>query len=236
MNKSAIPSAFTPSDASHLQVIAQAAAAALVQLQQLRSARRSVASLTSLARCMPLLASCDSASAVAEYVGRTLPTLLHARSARLLLTNRQNSDMTSWRVVSSGDGVDEPPLQLRVPCKSMWGLALRSVAPTIVNDTRGDARFGRGCSFASVMLVPIHSTDALSDKDEFGSHVTIQGCEDSVVVLGLIEIKDKLSPAGFSPMDALVVENCSKVVASLLQREDVRMYMPPPPALCFLTI
>jgi GAF domain-containing protein len=222
MNKSAIPSIFTSSDASHLQAIAQAAASALHQLQQLQSSRRAITSLSSLARCMPLLASCASAPAVAEFVECRLPSLIHARSARLLMMNHHNPDATTWRM-QSGD--EDSPTQLRLPCKSMWSAALRVGHPTIVNDTRADPRFGRECSFGCVMLVPIYSSDSISDNDEFGSYVLTQGSAEKVNALGIIEVKDKLLHSGFTEMDAVVAENLSKAIAAVLQREDVRMYM-----------
>lgn len=162
---------------------------------------------------------------MAEYVERRLPGLVHARCARLLLANRNNSDVTTWRAVSSGSGCNEPLQQLRLPCKSMWSFAMRCAAATVVNDTREDVRFGRDCSFGSVMLVPICSNDTLNDKDEFGSFVVKQGSDENVVALGIIEIKDNLLPSGFTEMDAVVAENVSKVAAAVLQREDVRTHM-----------
>ena len=193
MNKSAIPSAFCASDASNLQVIAQAVANAIYQLQLLQKSTRCIASLTSFARSIPLLTSCPSASAVAEFVERRLPPTIHARSARLLLMNNHNTDVTTWRLAASDDGSAEPPQQLRLPCKTMWSIALRAGATTVVNDTRADPRFGRECSFSSVMLVPIYSSDAVSSRDEFGTQVVVQGSSgvDKTTALGIIEIKDK---------------------------------------------
>ena len=227
MNKSAIPSAFCASDASNLQVIAQAVANAIYQLQLLQKSTRCIASLTSFARSIPLLTSCPSASAVAEFVERRLPTTIHARSARLLLMNNHNTDVTTWRLAASDDGSAEPPQQLRLPCKSMWSIALRAGGTTVVNDTRADPRFGRECSFSSVMLVPIYSSDAVSSRDEFGTQVVVQGSSgvDKTTALGIIEIKDKQPHGGFTQMDAAVAENFSKSIAAVLQRDDVRMQM-----------
>jgi GAF domain-containing protein len=225
MNKSAIPSAFSPSDMSHLQVIAQAVAAALHQLLHLRTSRRTASSLTSFARSVPHLVSCGAAPDIADYVGRTLCALVHARASRLVLMNNHNPDATTWRAAPSSDGTNEPLQQLRLPCKSLWSNALRSGKTTIVNDTRSDPRFGRDCSFGSIMLVPIYTDDAISDKDDFGTYVMKQGCTEHVNALGLIVIKDKLSNSGFTDIDAAVAENMSKAVAAALQREDVRRHM-----------
>jgi len=226
MNKSAIPSVFTASDASQLQVIAQAVANALNQLHQLQKSTRAIASLTSFARSIPLLTSCSAASAVAEYVERRLPLIIHARSARLLLMNNHNTDVTTWRLAASDDACEEPAQQLRLPCKSMWNIALRAGGVTVVNDTRADPRFGRQCSFGSVMLVPIYGSDAVSERDEFGTQVVVQGSGgDKATALGIIEIKDKQSQSGFSQMDEAVAENISKTIAAVLQRGDVRMQM-----------